>query len=268
MLVATENGQRVEAREAKRGGVFTCPQCKRVVVFKPGRTHVPHFAHKSRKDCTWAKGETPAHLDAKNHVGTILKASGIRTEVECHLPSLTGDRRADVLLWTPNGERLAIELQHTSIGLDEIERRAFSYAEQEIAQLWVPFIKQDTIDKSELRADGSRFLDTYSARPFEKWVHGFHKSVGMWMYCPTDKSFWKARLAPHQVWKPISEYYDEYGQEQSAGGYHHPSKQHRELTLYGPYSLDGLRIEVRQRTPFSIAHYRWPGGGIGMLIAP
>lgn len=267
MLVAIESGKRVEATRAKRGGAFTCPQCESVVIFKPGRKVIPHFAHKPPTNCTWASGETRAHLEAKQLVVTALRTRGLRAEIEYNLPALSGDRRADVLLWSPNGKQLAIELQHSPIGLEEIERRAFSYAEQGIAQIWVPFLKQETLDKAEPRADGSMFLDTYSPRHFEKWVHGLHQSDGMWMYCPADKSFWNAHLTPHQVWVPTSEWYDEYGQEQSAGGFHRFSKLHRELTLHGPYSFDALRIRVRKRTQGSLAHYRWPGGGVGMLIA-
>lgn len=268
MLVAEENGRRIEATEAKRGGSFSCPECKRPVTFKAGRIVVRHFAHKPPTDCSWAAGETRAHLEAKSHVGAVLRARGVRAEVEYYLPSLSGDRRADVLIWSPSDKQLAIELQHTPIGLDEIERRAFSYAEQGIAQLWVPFIKQETLDKAELRKDGSLFLDTYSARPFEKWVHGFHQADGMWMHCPSDKSFWKGRLASHELWVPETEWYDEYGQEQTTGGFYRYSRQHRELTLEGPYSFEALRIKVRSRKPSKLSHYNWPGGGIGVLVPP
>ena len=113
----------------------------------------------------------------------------------------------------------------------------------------------------------SLFLDTYAPRHFERWVHGFNQADGMWMYAPADKTFWHARLAPHLLWVPVTEWYDEYGQEQSAGGYHRHSKQYRELTLTGPYSFDALRIKVRHRKPANLAHYRWPGGRIGMLLA-
>src|SRR3954464_4411013 len=126
MLVAEQNGLRIEASVAQRGGTFNCPQCKGILIFKPGRKVISHFAHKPPTDCTWARGETRAHLEAKLLVGIALKARGLRAELECVQEGLSGDRRADVLVWSPNGRRLAIELQHTPIGLDEIEKRAFS----------------------------------------------------------------------------------------------------------------------------------------------
>jgi len=266
MLVAEQDGARIEANAAERGGIFNCPQCKGILVFKPGRKVISHFAHKPPTDCTWARGETRAHLEAKLLVSEVLKARGLRAELECILQGLSGDRRADVLVWSPSGKQLAIELQHTSIGLDEIERRAFSYAKLGIAQIWVPFISKDTIEGAELRADGSLFLETYSPRQFEKWVHGFHQKDGMWVYAPHQKLFWKAHIAPHQVYVPITEWYDEYGEEQSAGGYTKFSKLYRELTLEGPFPFEALRVTVKSRRPGKVAHYNWPGGGLGMFV--
>lgn len=266
MLVAEQNGVRIEASVAQRGDPFHCPQCKGALVFKPGRKVISHFAHKPPTDCTWAQGETRAHLEAKQLVGAALKARGLRAELECVLQGLSGDRRADVLVWAPHGRRIAFELQHTAIGLNEIERRAFSYADLGVAQIWIPFLSKDTIERAYLRADGTLFLDTYSARQFEKWVHGFNLREGMWCYAPHQKLFWKARLAPHLVWKPVKEWHDEYGEEQSAGGYNRTSKVHKELTLEGPYSLEALRIVVTKRSAGEAAHYRWPGGRIAQFV--
>ena len=42
------------------------------------------------------------------------------------------------MAWSAEGARLAFELQHTSIGLEEIEERAFSYAREGIAQIGYP----------------------------------------------------------------------------------------------------------------------------------
>jgi len=266
MLVAIHNGVRIEASAAQRGGTFNCPQCNGVLVFKPGRKVISHFAHKPPTDCTWARGETRAHLEAKQLVGDVLKARGLRAELECVLRELSGDRRADVLVWSPTGKRLAIELQHSPIGIDEIERRAFSYARQGVAQIWVPFLSKDTIELADRRSDGTLFLATYSPRHFERWVHGLHGKDGMWCYAPHQKLFWKARLAPHMVWKPVTEWYDEYGDEQSAGGYSRFSKKHRELTLEGPYGFDALRIVVKNRRPFKAAQYNWPGGSVAQFV--
>ncbi|MCI0365536.1 MAG: hypothetical protein L0219_16865 [Phycisphaerales bacterium] len=138
MLVASLNGERVEAESAERGLAFVCPNCKRPVILKRGPIVIAHFAHKPPTDCSWARGETKAHLDAKKLFRDTLAVRGLRAEVECVVPSLPDDRRADVMVWSPKGARLAIELQHTSLNLEDIERRAFSYAHAGIAQLWIP----------------------------------------------------------------------------------------------------------------------------------
>ncbi len=141
MLVAELDGNRIEAEIAERGLTYCCPKCKRPVILKRGRIKIAHFAHKPPTDCTWAKGETLAHLDAKKLFRDELRSRGLRAEFEVVVPSLPNDRRADVMIWTPSDLRVVIELQHTSIGIEAIEKRAFSYAREGIAQAWVPFLR-------------------------------------------------------------------------------------------------------------------------------
>ena len=102
--------------------------------------------------------------------------------MEYVVDTLSGDRRADVMTWSPTGVAVAFELQHTSIGLDEIESRSRSYARAGIAQLWIPFLNDAALRQAESRSGGSLFVERYSPRPFEKWVHGLHGKDGMWMY--------------------------------------------------------------------------------------
>src|SRR5262245_43545995 len=100
MLVAEHQGVRVDASDATRGADYVCPWCKGIVIFKPGRKVISHFAHKPPTDCTWASGETRAHLEAKKLVADILTARKLRAEIEHVVPSLSGDRRADVMVWS------------------------------------------------------------------------------------------------------------------------------------------------------------------------
>jgi competence protein CoiA len=101
------NGGRREAENADRGSAYTCPKCERSVVLERGRIKIAHFAHKPPTDCTWAKGETLAHLEAKKLFKDAFLLRGLRAEVEFVVPSLPNDRRADVMVWSPPGIRVA-----------------------------------------------------------------------------------------------------------------------------------------------------------------
>jgi hypothetical protein len=226
MLVAENNGTRVHAVDASKQDQYICPQCRQGVILKQGRIIIDHFAHQPHSDCTWAVGETLAHLRAKQLVFQSLKARGLRTELEY----IIGDRRADVLVWL-DSRPVAIELQHTNIGLEEIEMRAFDYAAKGIAQLWIPFI-----------AVGSINTERYAVRLYEKWVHSFNDPAGMWIYDPSTESFWRVRL------------------RQCAASAGHPTKKFRRLILTENSTIDDLTIVTRHRDAFDLPSYHWPSG--------
>jgi competence protein CoiA len=266
VLVAEHQGVRVEAAVAQRGPVYVCPKCKGIVIPKQGRKVIWHFAHKPPTDCAWATGETIAHLDAKKLIRDSLVARGLAAEIEFIIATLPGDRRADVMAWSPNGEHLAIELQHTPIGLDEIERRAASYARAGIAQIWVPFLSKSVLMEAEPRGAGCVFVEKYSARPFERWVHGLNGSDGMWMYAPMDKEFWHGSLAGHQIYVEQTSWFESGGVEQTEGGYYRWSKRYKELTLTGPHTIDKLLIRIKSRSAYSQATYNWPACRLASFV--
>jgi competence protein CoiA len=179
--------------------------------------------------------------------------------------TLPGDRRADVMAWSPKGEMIAFELQHTPIGRKEIESRAHSYAHAGIAQIWIPFMGEN-IWRDGTSKNCGWFVPRYSPRDFERWVHGFNGKEGMWMYDPSHKAFWLGRLAVHRTYVEESRWYSEGGEENHGGGYWKYSKRYRELTLEGPYDAGTLRIEVKERRAFSSNGYNWPGCRVAHLV--
>jgi len=258
MLVANLDQNRIEASLAEKGPEYRCPGCNGIVNLKKGRIVIHHFAHRPPTNCLWAKGETREHREAKKLVATGLAEKGLRTEVEYVVDTMTGDRRADVMVWSSNDSQLAIELQHSTISLDDIERRTRSYASAGITQIWIPFLKESVLDNATRNTNGTLLVEKYSARPFEKWIHGLNGKNGMWMYAPSTREFYHASLAPHQIYVESSSWYSEGGEEQSAGGYYKNSKRWRELTLTGPFKLEQLRLKTFGRTAYSIHVYNWP----------
>ena len=257
MLVADLLGKRTLAKNADRRPDYVCPNCRNAVILKAGRQVVWHFAHKPPTDCNWAKGETREHLEAKQHFLEEFRSREIRAEVEFIVNTLPGDRRADVMLWSPNNRRFAIELQHTNLSLEDIEARAQSYARAGIAQIWIPFLHRSVFEKAEL-CSGGLLIERYAPRPFERWVHGFHGKNGMWMYAPHTNELWHGFMVGHQRYVQESNWYEAGGEEMTAGGYSRWSKRYKDLTLHGPYSLSMLRLTKMRRRGASLSHYSWP----------
>lgn len=268
MLVAEFDGVRVEADLAERRAGHVCPNCKALVTLRRGRIVTAHFAHKPPTSCTWAAGETKAHLMAKKSLADAIASRGLRTAVEHIVPALPGDRRADVAAWSPNGKLVAFELQHTSISIPAIEARAKSYAGAGIAQMWIPLIPMSVWSAGVWHGSRTWFVERYSARPFEKWVHGFHAGAGMWMFDTRSQSLWLATLAAHLIHVEETSWYSEGGEENYGGGYDRTSKRYRELTLRGPYSPKDLLIKYTQRKAFHVSAYSWPAGRVANFVRP
>lgn len=264
MLVASLDSTRIDASLAKRGPEYRCPKCDAVVILKQGRIVIDHFAHKPPTDCTWAAGETRAHLEAKALVKAAVVGRGLKAEAEFIVNTLPGDRRADVMAWSPKGLQIAFELQHTPIDLNQIEARASSYARIGVAQIWIPFLR-DSVWKDGEPRHGDWFVKRYSPRPFERWAHGLNGKHGMWMYDPAKKEFWLGRMEGHQIYVEESSWYSEGGEENYGGGFHRWSKRYKELTLQGPHEVDKLLIKVEARRAFSAKGYNWPAGIIAHL---
>jgi competence protein CoiA len=232
-----------------------------LVILKQGRIKIAHFAHKPPTDCAWAVGETLAHLKAKQWMADGLRARGysnVALEVV-----IGGDpyRRADVVVTDSKNKRLALELQHTSISLDEIEARAAHYACNGIAQLWVPFLRARAFDEAERLRD-EWHICRYPARPFERWVHGFGLG-SIWLYDPSRLALYRGRMKGHVIEVEDSEWYGEGGELQSGGGYSYWSRRWRELTLAGPYQVTDLSISIRRRPMTNMHRYSWPAAEIG-----
>jgi len=233
MLVAELHGMRVMASVADRGMSCRCPGCHAPVILKRGQIVIAHFAHYPGTTCEYAHGETLAHLEAKAKFHAALISRDIKAEVEF----VFGDQRADVAAWTPNGNPIAFEFQNTPIGLEEINRRASTYAEQGIAQAWIPILNGHP-------------LHQYPARPFERYAHALHFGR-MWCWNPSGRNFWRGHFEPFYCEVEERYWYEsnECGppSECSAGGYRYRSKRWKVLDLDGPHLPEHVRIRLKRR---------------------
>ncbi len=262
MLVALCEGSRITAAAAERGEAYHCPKCSKPLILKKGRVVVHHFAHKPPILCDWARGETLAHLEAKRIVHEALTARGVRAELEYSLETLPGDRRADVMAWSPKGQMIAIELQHTSISAEEIAERAFAYARAGAAQIWISFLPASVWKEALDKGDGTWLIRRYAPRQFEHWIEGLAGKAGMWMYDASSKAFWLGKIKPHEIHEEETIWYAPGGIERYRPARKRVSKKFRDLLLSGPFRIEDLRIAVLERKAAATKLHRWPKSGI------
>ena len=263
MLVALENGRRMEASVAEKGPAYTCPKCAAVVILKKGRVITHHFAHKPPTDCTWASGETAAHMKAKTALCEALRQRGFRAELEVEILSTGGDRRADVVLWSKNGQtRVAFEIQHQPLSFDGIEQRTRGYIAAGVPVLWVGLLGAKVFEDAETKG-ANLVIPRYSPRQWEKWAHAFaFKSI--W-YMDDDGQLWRGVFTGHQIEVPYSSWYTSDGSQESAGGFTRFSKRWRVLTLTGPYQISDLTIGLKDRPPWESKDFKLPKGKVVTL---
>lgn len=191
MIVAIDSsGQRVEGKHAARGGDYFCPECTEAVVSKKGKIVVHHFAHKT-EGCQYGRGETDLHRRAKTSIWNAIKSESseevllpgqngpVRTGLEIPLRVQPGGKckrsrlRPDVLAKLPSMSRpAAIEVQASSLTLDDIVDRTIGYEELGVAVLWC--IATGAIPRNdEIR----RFP------AWESWIHAYGFSSALyWLH--------------------------------------------------------------------------------------
>lgn len=267
MLVALQNGMRIEATDAQRGGEFICPNCVKSVILKKGRIKTHHFAHKPPTVCTWASGETEAHLRGKRILRDGFAARGLSADLEVPVLSSGGDRRSDVLVRSPDGSRsVAVELQHQSLSFDQIEARTRAYMAAGIPVIWVALLNDAIWDAAE-PVGHQWVVKRFSVRPWQRWAHTYGMGE-LWFLDVKTGSLWRGTMGASIIHVPSSSWYNSDGSEESAGGYDRTSRKWRTLTLSGPYDASSVLLDVSMRKTYSTKNYSVPGGVMASLKAP
>lgn len=250
---------------AERGPAYHCPRCRGDLTLKKGRIVIHHFAHKPPTDCSWASGETQAHLASKIVLRDAFRRMGYGADYEVEVLSGGGDRRADVLLTSPDGRaRVAVEVQHTPILYDAIERRTSAYITAGIPVMWLGILTDKMRNDAEIRNNGL-VLRQYTIRPWEKWAHAFAFKE-LWFIDPAEHTLWQGTFSEHLIEVPSSSWYSSEGEEQSAGGYTRYSKRWRTLTLLGPYKIEECKVMLKTRKAWSSSAFSLPGGRFAHFV--
>lgn len=251
MLIASLDGTRVEAESADRSLHYCCPGCDSEVTLRRGAIKTAHFAHKARPTCGYASGESAVHMAAKLAVLREFRRRGLRAEVEYNVPTLAGDRRADVMVWSPTGRRIAIEIQHSAISLDDLYRRTHSYASAGIAVVWLPILDAKILNGGIRDAAGDVLIRGYPAPHWLRWIRGY--GYGRLWIMTSDLSLWSAEMTPRKV--------------RLSDGRELIVSKTRDLRLSGPYDLADARFQCGSRASAEIGPHRYPGGPTAQIVA-
>lgn len=258
MLMALLDDVLVLARDSEKGMLYRCPDCNSELTLRKGRKVVHNFAHKPPVACSFATGETIAHLESKLAFYDHFKSMGLTATVEQTLSSSNVKSRADIYIATTRkGMPAAIEIQHTNISLDEIERRTQNYINLGIAVAWIPLINLDKHDIDVLSSPKGWVINRYSPKPFERWIHGFNYGK-VWYYENAENVIWEGVLSPYKIDVPHSEWYEEGGHLIEVGGYSKYSKRWKTLTISGMYPLSSVKFSIAKRKAKSLGIYNFP----------
>jgi competence protein CoiA len=206
MLVA----KRVSEAESRELGPWQCPSCADRVSIKKGQIKIHHFAHTPPVRCEYGAGESEAHRECKTAIYETLRAlPGAR---DWELERDFGTVRPDVSGYI--GEQpLAIEVQISSLTLDQIAHRTREYASKQIPILWVGLWRPSLAEKR------------IAPSAWERWLHTLY--FGRVYYWRQAATVTPVHFDDHYLWVEEREWRED-GEDCSAGGYHRRSKRWRE----------------------------------------
>ena len=155
--------------EPQKNDHFYCPGCQGQVRLNQGTILRPHFAHIILKDCHYAyENESAQHLELKSALYRWLKHE-VAVEIEAVLPEL--GQIADLLV----EEKLALEVQCSSLSIQRLLERTKAYQDQGIEVLWL--LGKDLWIKDKLTALQKQFLRFSQNMGFHLWELDLDKQV-------------------------------------------------------------------------------------------
>ncbi|KKM10986.1 hypothetical protein LCGC14_1721550 [marine sediment metagenome] len=131
-----DQNERINASKAEKGKSYYCPNLdcdNRELILKKGHIRIPHFAHKSQKDCS-SEPESEAHILCKTFFQSLLDLDNQFVEYY----GIKGVR-PDVLY-----DQFALEIQCSPITVNEIKRRNKIYKKNGYVAIWI-FLEDEII---------------------------------------------------------------------------------------------------------------------------
>lgn len=151
-----DNKKALAPDESKSNSPFVCPRCAAEVILKKGSVKTHHFAHWPLVLCEYGQGETEEHRKCKLAIYEGLTKFSRFQDVQ--IEKDLGTVRPDVSAFM-DGIQIAIEVQISTLTMDQIICRTTEYLKKGIFVLWLAVYDQ------RLQSD------RYSPKLWERWVH-------------------------------------------------------------------------------------------------
>jgi competence protein CoiA len=211
--IRIKTGVRILAHVAQStDGPFCCPRCwtKAIVHKDRGGGRIDHFAHIAPLTPLIPHGETEFHRAAKNEICDALKdlmPTG-KWEVERRIPK-NAKRETPDLVPDISGylgeQRLAIEVQWSTLSLATILKRSKAYYRWRTPVLWILPLKE-------------MLNGEFRPRSFERYLHSMYFGRVYYWVRGNGLRVIPTHYVPVQRWIDTREWIDAEG-EQSGGGF-------------------------------------------------
>lgn len=227
----------------KKNKPYSCPSCHKEVILRQGDIRIHHFAHKPPIDCVYGTGESELHYKIKKQLYEYLK---LQSNCEkCEIERNLGTVRPDISLYIDKIP-VAIEIQKSTIDIRIIKRRMIEYFNKKIYVIWIIPEKSPSLQYHE---DG----DAHRAKEWEIYLHALN--YGKLYFWQGDNTLKAYHFDSFEIHKKESEWYDEYGDFQTAGGYSYYAKRLKSINtdnkiLY--LEKDFVKVFHKEYTNYSI----------------
>ncbi|MCA1056733.1 hypothetical protein LCM10_17250 [Rossellomorea aquimaris] len=130
------NHSKEELRSIRKGSpTFICPHCLSPLILKVGQVKAPHFSHAAKVQCPFdSRKETREHIWSKTILYQRLTHLYEDVKLECYVPQI---KQIPDLMISAEERRIAIEIQHSTIPLQEVGKRTVGYSHADIHPLWI-----------------------------------------------------------------------------------------------------------------------------------
>lgn len=217
----------------KDHGPFICPTCGNEVILHKGNIREHHFSHKPPVTCPQAVGETMQHMRAKLAIydALSLEPSITNLDIEKSFGSSIADVYAKI-----RGEAVAVEIQRSTLSVNDIVARTEKYQKLGIAVLWIGLPRPEI------------FTNKYNPQAWERWCHAAY--YGRVYYWQDGQCIRPVHFGPYRVYVEERTYYDASGDEMVGGGYHRISRRYR-TPEYGQPVLIAQLFHSTERNAFT-----------------
>jgi competence protein CoiA len=195
-------------------GPFYCPECQCKVQLRKGKIKIHHFAHIPPVNCLYGVGESEEHYRIKKELYEFFSTQSNCTK--CELERRLKGVRPDISLYI-NNKPVAIEIQKSTLSIDNIIKRTEIYTKLGIFILWI--LPGGSPKCIEHKKTGDK---VYRIKEWELFLHSLY--YGRLYYWITENKIKVVHFSDYMLYKEYSEWYEDGGDLVSAGGYQFKAK--------------------------------------------